>query len=61
MYEAAAALLGLGKPADALTTAEVAARSVVVFFATLVIVRVADRRFMARLSAFDVVLGLILA
>lgn len=54
-------LFGLGKAAQALTMSEVILRGIVVFFVTLLIVRVADRRFMARLSAFDVVLGFILA
>ena|SRR5688572_6382578 len=39
---------------------EVAARTVIVFFALLVLVRFADKRFLARRNALDVMLGLLL-
>ena len=39
---------------------EVAARTVIVFFALLVLVRLADKRFLARRNALDVMLGLLL-
>jgi len=38
---------------------EVAARTVIVFFALLVLVRLADKRFLARRNALDVMLGLL--
>lgn len=53
--------LGLDVDPRQLTFLQISARGTVVFLATLVIVRCADRRFMARLAAFDVVLGFMLA
>ena len=55
------ALLGLQREANALTFLQVSLRGVIVFMATLVIVRCGDRRFMSQKTAFDVVLGFILA
>lgn len=54
-------LLGLDRSGPHLTLVNVCLRGVVVFFATLVMVRVADKRFLAKLSAFDVILGFLLA
>jgi uncharacterized membrane protein YcaP (DUF421 family) len=53
--------LGLGVSADQLTFLQVALRAVVVCLATLVIVRVAHRRFLAQLSTFDAVVVFLLA
>src|SRR6266513_1925630 len=55
------ALLGLGREAASLTFFQISARGVVVFMATLVIVRCGDRRFLSQKTAFDAVLGFILA
>jgi uncharacterized membrane protein YcaP (DUF421 family) len=55
------ATLGLGQPAEALTFGQISLRGVIVFIATLVIIRLGDRRFMSQKTAFDVVLGFILA
>ncbi len=55
------ALLGLGRDAASLTFLQVSLRGVIVFAATLVIVRCGDRRFLSQKTAFDVVLGFILA
>src|SRR5437870_10102586 len=55
------ALLGLGREAASLTFLQVSLRGVVVFVATLVIVRCGDRRFLSQKTAFDAVLGFILA
>ena len=55
------ALLGLGRQAQDLTFLQVSLRGVVVFAAALVIVRCGDRRFLSQKSAFDAVLGFILA
>jgi uncharacterized membrane protein YcaP (DUF421 family) len=52
---------GVGGQAHELTILQVLLRAVVIFFAALCIVRVADKRFFAKKTAFDVVLGLILA
>lgn len=53
--------LGLGVEAQHLSTAQVMLRAVVIFVAALVIVRIADKRFFAKKTAFDVILGLVLA
>lgn len=54
-------LLGLGREAGDLTFLQISLRGVVVFAAALVIVRCGDRRFLSRKTAFDAVLGFILA
>ena len=55
------AILGLGREAAALTFLQISLRGIIVFFAALVIVRVGDRRFLSQKTAFDAVLGFILA
>jgi len=55
------ALLGLGREAASLTFLQISLRGVLVFAATLVIVRCGDRRFLSQKTAFDAVLGFILA
>src|SRR5436190_14286542 len=52
---------GVGQQAQDLTMLQVLLRAVLIFFAALCIVRIADKRFFAKKTAFDVVLGLILA
>src|SRR3954463_12913446 len=52
---------GVGEQAHHLTVVQVLLRAVLIFFVTLCIVRMADKRFFAKKTAFDVVLGLILA
>jgi uncharacterized membrane protein YcaP (DUF421 family) len=54
-------LLGLGRDATALTFLQISLRGIIVFIAMLVIVRCGDRRFMSGKTAFDVVLGFMLA
>jgi uncharacterized membrane protein YcaP (DUF421 family) len=54
-------LLGLGREAASLTFLQISLRGVLVFAATLVIVRCGDRRFLSQKTAFDAVLGFILA
>ena len=54
-------LLGLGRDAAALTFVQISLRGVIVFVAALVIVRFGDRRFLSQKTAFDAVLGFILA
>jgi uncharacterized membrane protein YcaP (DUF421 family) len=44
-----------------LSLVHVCLRGVIVFIVTLIMVRVADKRFLAKLSAFDVILGFLLA
>ena len=55
------AALGLGRDAASLTFAQISLRGVIVFIAALVIVRCGDRRFLSQKTAFDAVLGFILA
>jgi uncharacterized membrane protein YcaP (DUF421 family) len=52
-------LLGLGREAEGLTLLQISLRGVIVFVATLVIVRCGDRRFLSQKTAFDAVLGFI--
>ena len=54
-------LLGLGEEPRSLTTLQVSLRALLVFSVAIAVVRVADKRFLSRKTAFDVVLGLILA
>ena len=56
-----ATALGEGADASSLTCMQVVARAAIIFFASLVIVRIADKRFFAKKTAFDVILGFILA
>lgn len=53
--------LGLGAEAHQLTIIQVVVRAIVVFFAALCIVRVADKRFFGQQTAFDIILAFILA
>src|SRR5437016_12474250 len=55
------ALLGLGREATSLTFLQISLRGVIVFVSALVIVRFGDRRFLSQKTAFDAVLGFILA
>jgi uncharacterized membrane protein YcaP (DUF421 family) len=54
-------VLGLGLEGKDLTYVHVTLRAVVVFIAALVMARVADKRFLGKMSAVDVILGFILA
>ena len=54
-------ILGLGRDATSLTFTQISLRGIIVFFAALVIVRCGDRRFLSQKTAFDAVLGFILA
>ena len=59
--EALGKLLGVGLEPKELTVLQICLRALIVFFAALVIVRVANRRFLAKLAPFDVILGFVLA
>jgi uncharacterized membrane protein YcaP (DUF421 family) len=52
---------GVGVEAPHLTVSQVCLRALLIFFATLTIIRIADKRFFAKKTAFDVILGFILA
>ena len=54
-------MLGLGQNAVSLTFWQISLRGIIVFVATLIIIRVGDRRFLSQKTAFDVVLAFILA
>jgi uncharacterized membrane protein YcaP (DUF421 family) len=54
-------LLGLGQDASNLTFVQISLRGVIVFVATAAIIRCGDRRFLSQKTAFDAVLGFILA
>jgi uncharacterized membrane protein YcaP (DUF421 family) len=53
--------LGLSRNAADLTFIQISLRGLIVFVATLAIVRWGDRRFLSQKTAFDAVLGFILA
>jgi uncharacterized membrane protein YcaP (DUF421 family) len=54
-------ILGLGREATELTFVQISLRGVIVFVVALIIVRCGDRRFLSQKTAFDAVLGFILA
>ena len=53
-------LLGVGVEAKDLTAVHTICRIVIVFIAALVIVRLADKRFLGKMTAFDVIIGFML-
>ncbi len=54
-------LLGLGFEAKDLTFIQISLRAIIVFLATLIMVRLGHKRSLARKSAFDAILLIILA
>ena len=54
-------LLGLAVAPDHLTFLQMSLRAVITFAATLTMARLGHRRFLAQLSAFDAIVGFILA
>jgi uncharacterized membrane protein YcaP (DUF421 family) len=54
-------VLGLGTDGKDLTFWQISLRGIIVFVAALVMLRVGDKRFLSKRSAFDAVLGFILA
>ena len=53
--------LGLGWEPKDLTVAQIVLRATIVFISALVMARIADKRFLGKMSALDVILGFILA
>lgn len=53
--------LGLGAEAKDLTFLQMSLRGIIVFVASILMIRVGSKRFLAKMSAFDAVLGFILA
>jgi uncharacterized membrane protein YcaP (DUF421 family) len=60
-YPVVSQLLGLDLEPKDLTLVQVCLRAILVFVATLIIVRLAEKRFLARLNALDAILGFVLA
>src|SRR5665213_3486655 len=54
-------LLGIGQPGGSLNTTQVCLRGIIIFVAALMMVRVGDKRFLSHKTAFDAVLGFMLA
>jgi uncharacterized membrane protein YcaP (DUF421 family) len=54
-------LLAQGAEPKDLTILQVSVRAIIVFLTTIVMVRVADKRFLAKLTALDAIVGFILA
>src|SRR5437764_13217050 len=61
LYQEIKSVLGLGSQATELTFLQVSLRGVIVFLSTLAMARLADKRFLAKMTAFDAILGFILA
>jgi len=53
--------LGLGIEPQRISTGQLLLRALIIFLVTLLLVRIAGRRFLAKRSAFDAVLGFIVA
>lgn len=60
-YDVMSRTLGLERAPNELTFSQIAVRGVIVFFVALVMLRLGDRRFLSKKTAFDAILGLILA
>jgi uncharacterized membrane protein YcaP (DUF421 family) len=54
-------LLGLSREPKTLTFLQIALRGLIVFIIALVIVRLGDKRFLSKKTAFDAILGFMLA
>jgi uncharacterized membrane protein YcaP (DUF421 family) len=54
-------ILGIGLEPKNLNFLHIALRAIIVFFVTLLILRVSNKRFLSKMSAFDAIVGFILA
>src|SRR5437868_5775102 len=61
IYQALKDILGLGLEPKDLTFIQISLRGIIVFIVSLTMVRMGNKRFLARMSAFDAILGFILA
>ena len=61
LFDAIRTMLGLGVEPKDLTFWQISLRGIIVFIATLIILRLGDKRFFSKRSAFDAALGFILA
>ena len=60
MMEQLHALFGSGVQPNEMTILQMSMRAIVVFFAALILIRIADKRFMASKTGFDLLLVLVL-
>src|SRR6266478_807774 len=60
-YDSVRQVLGLDLQPRDLTFIQVSLRALIAFFVSLVMVRVANKRFLSKMTAFDAILGFILA
>ncbi len=61
IYDFCSPILGLGREPNELTFVQISLRGVIVFLATLIMIRLGHKRSLARKTAFDAVLIVILA
>ncbi len=61
LYETLSQVLGLGMEPKHMGFLQVCLRAVIVFLTAIIMVRVADKRFMSKMTAFDAILGFVLA
>jgi uncharacterized membrane protein YcaP (DUF421 family) len=61
LYEMLSQILGLELDPKNLSFLQISLRGVIVFIAALTMVRVADKRFLGKMTALDAILGFILA
>ena len=54
-------ILGIGLEPKNLNFLHIALRAIIVFFATLLMLRIGNKRFLSKMSAFDAIVGFILA
>ena len=60
-YQGVQHILGLGLEPKELSIVQVSLRGVIVFLVSLAMVRIANKRFLSKMSAIDAILGFILA
>lgn len=53
-------ILGIGVEAKNLTAIHVVCRAIAIFFCALIMVRVSDKRFMSKMTPFDVIIGFVI-
>jgi uncharacterized membrane protein YcaP (DUF421 family) len=60
MTVSAGEIFGFGRQPGEMTLLQMSARAVVVFFSALVLIRIADKRFLANKTGFDMLFALVL-
>jgi uncharacterized membrane protein YcaP (DUF421 family) len=61
IYDSIKQILGLGLEAKDITFLQMAVRGIVVFIVALATVRVANKRFLSKMTAFDAILAFVMA